>query len=162
MKRMKKKLVISNIFLFSPPPSPLGVIKNSACDCPSQLLYFVYFFSLSPSLGLWAFLFKSRSYQLFLQFFSASENMIMTLHCSLKSIKQSRFGWDQGSDTIRNHEIKTSFAFASSPSPTIYRETSKYFSMNAQDISENLLPHPAGIKWIATAETLEIDPGCNV
>lgn len=69
---MKKKLVISNIFFlsFSSAISPwLGVIKNSACDCPSQLLYFVYFFSLSSrshlDSELFFFLFKSRSYQLF-------------------------------------------------------------------------------------------------
>lgn len=117
----KRSSVISNFFPFvhlRHASNLLGVIKNSACDCPSQLLYFVYFFSLSSlshlDSELFFFLFKSRSYQLFSPILLLSErdskNMIMTLHCSLKSIKQPRFERDRAErydkESCEIHEIK--------------------------------------------------------
>lgn len=84
----------SSLIFFSSPSSHLRhivvwvcVIKNSACDCPSQLLYFVYFFSLShrffDSLKLpFFFLFKSRSYQLFsLCFFPPDSSQLAPKIC---------------------------------------------------------------------------------
>lgn len=99
------------------------------------------------------FLFKSRSYQLFSLFFfrpillsSPRKYVIMTLHCSLKTHKAVLPAFivrDQGrSGAIRNQakKLKGPPLIAS---PTICRETSKYFSR--RDISaSNLLPHPGG------------------
>lgn len=86
------------------------IIKNSACDCPSQLLYFHFYRTSRICLGLslftlFFFLFKSRSYQIFifcLSHLSHIHNkeatrmirerikiMIMTLHCSLSAAQKS-------------------------------------------------------------------------
>lgn len=54
-----------------------GVIKNSACDCPSQLLYFVFSLSLWSA---WAFFSYSNraSYQVFILLLSLSISLHAT------------------------------------------------------------------------------------